>query len=77
MSRRKAYIAYAHTHSHGKTRTDGECQADVFSRRAPKAEEEKGRSHLGGVHSPDRRNSGRIKNRSSSSARTPDEPGLV
>lgn len=49
----KLYISCTPTHSHGKTGTNDERAADVFSRRAPKAEEEKGRSHLGGVHSQD------------------------
>jgi len=57
---RKTYIACAHTHSHGTEREDGEHASNVLRRRAPKAEENEGRSHLGRVLSPVSRNDGRI-----------------
>ena len=63
---RKTYIACAHTHSHGTEREDGEHASNVLRRRAPKAEENEGRSHLGRVLSPVSRNDGRISRISSS-----------
>ena len=56
----KAYIACAHTHSHGTERKDGEHASNVFGRRAPKAEKNEGRSHLGGVLPPVGRNRRRV-----------------
>ena len=77
LLQRKIDIPYAHTHSHGKTRADGEHATDVLRRGTSETQENERRTDLGRVLSQDCRDRRRIKNRCLPRVRTSRKAGLV
>jgi hypothetical protein len=75
----KIYKEVTHTLPYVKEGANGECEADVFSRRAPKAEEEKGcrKYDLGRVLSQDSGNRRRISKNCLPGACNTGKTGLV